>query len=143
MNPKKVFSYEQQEQLIQAIRNAEMNTSGEIRIHLEETCGEDPYKSAVKVFEKLKMHKTAQRNGVLFYLSISDQKLSIIGDKGINEKVPVGFWDDIFQQMVKHFQQEQIIEGLITGVSMAGEQLAMYFPFENNDKNELSDELSF
>ena len=143
MNPKKFFSYEQQEQLIQAIRNAEMNTSGEIRIHLEERSGEDPYKSAVKVFEKLNMHKTAQRNGVLFYLSTSDQKLSIIGDKGINEKVPAGFWDDIFQQMIRHFQQEQLLEGLIIGVSMAGEQLAIYFPFENNDKNELSDELSF
>jgi uncharacterized membrane protein len=143
MNPKKVFSEEQQEQLIQAIREAEKNTSGEIRIHLDETCKGDPVNKAIKVFEKLKMHKTAQRNGVLFYLSTSDHKLAIIGDKGINEKVPGGFWDEIFKQMIVEFKNEQLLEGLKKGVAMAGEQLSHYFPYQKNDVNELSDELSF
>lgn len=143
MSPKDIFSQEEQAQLIQAIRDAENNTSGEIKIHLDKTCSGDPYKRAIQVFEKLKMHKTAQRNGVLFYLSIDDHKLAIIGDKGINEKVPEGFWNEIFEHMVQQFRQGQLIPGLVQGVSMAGEQLSAYFPFEKNDQNELSDEISF
>jgi uncharacterized membrane protein len=143
MSPKDFFSPEQQSQLIQAIREAEKNTSGEVRVHLDKTCNGDPYKRAIQVFEKLKMHKTAQRNGVLFYLSIEDHKLAIIGDQGINDKVPMGFWDETFALMVQFFKEDQILEGLIRGVSMAGEQLSTYFPYQKNDQNELSDELSF
>jgi len=143
MSPKDVFSQEQQAQIIQAIRDAENNTSGEIKVHLDKTCSGDPYKRAIQIFEKLKMHKTAQRNGVLFYLSIEDHKLAIIGDQGINEKVPAGFWNKIFEHMVQAFRQDQVVPGLVQGVSMAGEQLSAYFPFQKNDQNELSDEISF
>ncbi len=143
MSPKDFFSPEQQSQLIQAIREAEKNTSGEIRIHLDKICNGDPYKRAVEIFEKLKMHKTAQRNGVLFYLSIEDHKLAIIGDQGIHEKVPDGFWNEIVELMVQSFKQGQLIEGLTQGLKMTGEQLAIYFPYQKNDQNELSDELSF
>lgn len=143
MSPKDFFSPEQQSQLIQAIREAEKNTSGEIRVHLDKHCNGDPYKRAITIFEKLKMHKTAQRNGVLFYLSIEDHKLAIIGDQGIHKKVPEGFWNQIFELMVQEFKKGQLIEGLSKGIALAGEQLGNYFPYQKNDQNELSDELSF
>jgi uncharacterized membrane protein len=143
MSPKDFFSPEQQSQLIQAIRAAEKNTSGEVRVHLDKTCSGDPYKRAIQVFEKLNMHKTAQRNGVLFYLSIEDHKLAIIGDRGINEKVPNGFWDRTFSHMIQSFKEGNILEGLTQGLAKAGEQLSTYFPYQKNDQNELSDELSF
>ena len=89
------------------------------------------------------MHRTAQRNGVLFYLAVADRKFAIIGDKGINEKVPEGFWDSIRDVMSRHFQKKEFTEGLCLGIEMAGEKLKAHFPYEEGDVNELSDDVSF
>jgi uncharacterized membrane protein len=109
MSVKKSFSEAEQELIVEAIRKAEKNTSGEIRVHLDKLCAIDPYKRAIKVFENLSMHKTAQRNGVLFYLSIEDRKLAIIGDKGINENVPEDFWNAILEKVVQLFKQGNFV----------------------------------
>ena len=87
------FTAEQQQEIIRAIRIAEMDTSGEIRLHLEESCGDDVLDRAADIFRKLEMHKTELRNGVLIYLAVKDRQFAIIGDVGINEKVPENFWD--------------------------------------------------
>jgi uncharacterized membrane protein len=143
MNAKKFFSKEQQESIQAAISAAELNTSGEIRVHIDDKCKGDVLATASLVFHELKMDKTKLRNGVLFYLSVSDHLFAILGDKGINEKVPAGFWDNIRDTMLAHFKQEQFTEGLNKGIAMAGEKLKAHFPLENNDTNELSNEVTF
>ena len=89
------------------------------------------------------MHKTAERNGVLFYIAVSDRKFAIIGDAGINAKVPPGFWDEISTLLQKNFREEKFTDGLSEGIILAGKQLKTHFPFSKDDVNELSDEISF
>ncbi|MBN2520506.1 MAG: TPM domain-containing protein [Bacteroidales bacterium] len=143
MNLKKIFSDEQKQEVISAIKEAELNTSGEIRVHIENKCKEDVMDHAAFIFEKLKMHVTKSRNGVLFYLAISDRKFAILGDVGINSKVPEDFWDKIKTRIEGLFKQGDFTKGLIKGITMAGEQLKTYFPHQIDDINELSDEISF
>jgi uncharacterized membrane protein len=106
-------------------------------------CKGDVMVQAKKVFEKLKMHKTAERNGVLIYLALADKKMAILGDKGINEKVPEGFWDLAYSSMKKFFAEANYTEGLVVGIGMAGEKLRTYFPYQKDDSNELSNEISY
>ena len=126
-----------------AIKKAETNTSGEIRIHIENSCPEELMDRAAFLFEKLEMHKTDLRNGVLFYLAMKDRVFAILGDAGINSKVPEGFWDTIKEEMTALFKNDNPIGAIETGVLMAGEQLKTHFPYQSNDANELSDEISF
>jgi uncharacterized membrane protein len=143
MSAKKFFTAEQQQSIQQAIANAELNTSGEVRVHIDNKCKDEALDEAVKVFAELKMHKTALRNGVLFYLAVDNRSFAILGDKGINEVVPSDFWDNIRDAMLIHFKQSQFTEGLCKGIAMAGEKLKAHFPYQQNDTNELSDEVSF
>lgn len=137
------FSKEDQAQILGSIKEAEMNTSGEIRVHIETECREDVLDRAAWIFDKLGMKKTAQRNGVLFYLAINDRKFAVIGDSGINEKVPAGFWDNIKEILQKNFQQGKFVQGLTEGICLAGRQLKAHFPYLKSDTNELPDEISF
>lgn len=143
MSVRKYFSEENKLQITNAIRVAETNTSGEIRVHIEKHCKEDVLDRAAFIFEKLKMHKTELRNGVLFYLAIEDHKFAILGDSGINQKVPDDFWEEIKEEMARHFREGNYTEGLSTGIRKAGEQLKQHFPYQQDDVNELSDEISF
>ncbi|MBC7125204.1 MAG: TPM domain-containing protein [Bacteroidales bacterium] len=144
MKPKDYFTPEQQRQIVEAIEEAERQTSGEIRVHVELECKGSPLDRAARIFAMLKMHKTKQRNGVLFYLSLNDHKFAILGDAGINSKVPEGFWDNIKEAMVTEFKENRLAEGLVKGIKMAGEQLAAHFPYDaKTDINELSDDISF
>lgn len=126
-----------------AIMDAEQNTSGEIRVHLENYCHDDPMGRALTVFEKLKMHETEQRNGVLFYLALKDHCFAILGDEGIDKVVPDDFWEDIKEKMQADFREGHMAKGLSDGIRMAGEQLSAHFPYQHNDENELSDDISF
>lgn len=142
--PQKLFSKEQQAQIEAAIKQAESETSGEIRVHIERHIKEDVLDYAAFIFEQLKMHKTKLRNGVLFLLVIEDRQLAIIGDAGINAKVKDGFWDKIRDHMVAHFKKDQYTEGLTEGILMAGKALKEHFPYDKKtDKNELPNEISF
>lgn len=143
MSAKKFFTPEQQKAIQQSIANAELNTSGEIRVHIDDKCNEDVLDKAANTFHRLKMNKTQLGNGVLFYLAVSDQKFAILGDKGINEKVPSDFWMNIKETMLSHFKQQQFTEGLSKGIEMAGEKLKTHFPLQSDDKNELSNDMSF
>lgn len=137
------FTPKQKETIVEAIKSAEKNTSGEIQVHIENHCSGDVLDRAAQIFKILKMHKTELRNGVLFYLAMKDHKFAILGDAGINSKVPDHFWDDIKSHMVEKFKNNQIVEGLAEGISMAGSQLKHHFPFTSDDINELSDDISF
>ncbi len=142
MNPAKFFTEEEKERIVQAIKDAEKETSGEIRLHIESKCKGDPLQRAMKVFAKLKMHKTALRNGVIIYLAIDDRKFAIYGDKGINEKVPENFWEDVKEVMGQHFKENKHVEGLVKGIAMIGEKLKEFFPYQADDINELPDDIS-
>ena len=137
------FSKEQQSQILASVKEAEKDTSGEIRVHIETSCKEDILDRAAWVFDKLGMKKTAERNGVLFYLAVNDKKFAIIGDAGINARVPAGFWDEISALLQKNFRDGRITEGLSEGISLAGKQLKTHFPYKKDDVNELPDEISF
>lgn len=134
---------EQQQQLIAAIRQAETETSGEIRVHLEANCPDgDPMRRAIEVFKHLGMHQTKGQNGVLFYLAHDDRKFAVLGDSGIDAKVPAGFWDSTKDLMRQHFAKNEYVEGLSQGIEQAGQQLKQYFPSVDDDQNELSDDIS-
>lgn len=143
MNAKKFFNENEKLAIKNAIVQAEKGTSGEIRVHIETSFTGDVLDQAAFIFKKLKMHETEQRNGVLFYLAIQNQKFAIIGDAGINSMVPEGFWDHIKELMADHFKNNRFADGLAEGIKMAGEQLIAYFPILEDDTNELSDEISF
>ncbi|MEQ8625852.1 MAG: TPM domain-containing protein [Vicingaceae bacterium] len=140
---KDIFTEQDQDQIRTAIQKAELNTSGEVKVHIEGKCKEDTMDRAAFIFEQLQLHKTQLRNGVLFYLAVNDRKFAILGDVGINEKVPEGFWDNISALMMNHFKNGDFVKGLVEGVKEAGEQLKTHFPFQKDDKNELSDDISF
>jgi uncharacterized membrane protein len=137
------FSKEQKKLLKEAIAEAELNTSGEIRLHVENRCKIDVLDCAANWFEKLEMHKTKDRNGVLFYLAVKDRKFAILGDAGINTVTPENFWENIKAEMLELFKEDKFAEGLIRGIVRAGEELKEHFPYQSDDVNELSDEISF
>lgn len=143
MGASKFFSDEQKNQITYAIKQAEFNTSGEIRVHIENNCKIEVLDRAAEIFSTLQMHKTEQRNGVLFYVALDDHKFAILGDAGINAKVPEGFWNEINDTVIALFKEEKYTDGLAKGIIMAGEQLKKHFPFQANDVNELSDDISF
>lgn len=137
------FSESEKKQIKDAIKVAELNTSGEVRVHIEGRCKGEVLDCAAFWFEQLKMHKTTARNGVLFYLAVTDRKFAILGDAGINAKVPGNFWENIKEHMLACFKEGRFADGLSEGILMAGEQLKTHFPYQDDDVNELSDEISF
>lgn len=140
---KDLFTEAEQKQIVEAIKQAEKNTSGEIRVHIDKKCKEDVLDRAAFMFDALDMQKTEQRNGVLIYLAVEDKKLAILGDAGINQKVPVNFWEDVNNIMIDNFKKGNFAKGLSEGIIRAGEQLKKHFPYQKNDVNELSDDISF
>jgi uncharacterized membrane protein len=143
MFSKDFFTASEQEAIQASIATAELNTSGEIRLHVDDKCPGDPVAKAIQVFEKLKMHETELRNGVLIYLAVNDHKLAIIGDKGIDEAVPDDFWDAIKNDLVSRFKEGKYTEGMVEGIHASGEQLKAHFPYQSDDTNELSNDISF
>ena len=143
MKPSQFFNEEQKKLITDAIKEAELNTSGEIRLHIESSCKEDVLDRAAYMFEKLAIHKTELRNGVLFYLSVNDRKFAILGDAGINALTPDNFWEEIKETIINHFTKNKFDIGLSTGIKMAGLALKEHFPYQKDDVNELSDEISF
>lgn len=138
------FNSDQKKRIKAAIEEAELNTSGEIRVHLENHCKtENVLDRAAQMFAQLNMHKTEARNGVLVYMAVKDHKFAIIGDAGINAKVEEDFWDITKEKMLKHFKSGDLTQGLVEGVLCAGERLKEHFPYQKDDKNELSDDISF
>jgi len=142
-NVRNFFTAGQQQLLIDAIREAEAETSGEIRLHLDASCDKNVFERALEVFNKLNMHQTKLQNGVLFYLAIDTRDFVIIGDKGINDLVPENFWDEVKDLVVSSFKQGYFTEGLAEGIKRCGLKLKAFFPYQSDDINELTDEISF
>ncbi len=133
---------EEEQEIVEAIRKAEKNTSGEIRVHIEPTTKKDHYERAREVFQELEMDKTRDANGVLLYIAVLDRTFVIYGDQGINEVVPETFWNDTKEVIQGHFKQGRFKQGIVEGILKAGEELKEHFPYRSDDKNELSNEVS-
>jgi uncharacterized membrane protein len=129
-------------EVVEAIRLAEKETSGEIRVHIEKTASGDAFDRAREVFHLLKMDETALKNGVLIYVAVDDHNFVICGDKGIDDAVADNFWDTTKDVMAAHFSSGNFKQGLIDGIKRAGSELQHYFPCQDDDKDELSNEIS-
>ncbi|GAB4045823.1 TPM domain-containing protein [Spirosoma litoris] len=141
---KNPFTSDEQQRIVESIRQAEKATSGEIRVHVEAHCTKaDPVERAIEVFAQLGMHQTKDQNGVLFYLAYTDRKFAVVGDTGIDAKVPSDFWESTKNLLRTHFAAGAYAEGLSRGIERAGQQLKQYFPYASDDTNELADDISF
>ncbi len=136
------LTQEEEKEIIEAIRIAEKNTSGEIRVHIEATSDKDHYERSLEVFHLLKMNNTKDENAVLIYVAVNDKKFVIYGDKGINNLVPKDFWNSTKDVMQKHFKNGDFKQGIVDGILKAGEELKAHFPWQIDDENELSNEIS-
>ncbi len=137
------FTKEEGNRIIAAIRAAELNTSGEIRVHIEAKCKGDIMKQAQKTFRKLGMKKTVARNGVLFFIAPERRSFAIIGDEGIDAVVPANFWDDVKNRLQTNFRTAKFEQGITEGIQLVGEKLKAHFPYQDDDANELPDEISY
>jgi uncharacterized membrane protein len=142
---KDTITTDDETQITDAIKEAEKNTSGEIRVHIENTCDKEVLDRATEVFAYLHMHQTKQRNGVLFYVAMESHKFAVLGDAGINAVVPPNFWNEVTNLVIGYFKQGKYAEGLSKGVLLAGESLEKYFPYagDHSDINELDNDVSF
>ena len=136
------FNKTQNLDLIKAIATAEKMTSGEIRVHIQSNCKEDVFNEAKKVFHRLKMYKTKERNGILIFIALKSKRFAILGDKGIHEKVRDNFWNETRDIMLEEFKKDKVKEGIIQAVHNIGEKLKKYFPIKTNDRNELPNTIS-
>lgn len=133
---------EEEKEIVNAIQLAEKNTSGEIRVHIENHSEKPPLERAQEVFYQLGMDTTIAHNGVLFYVGVSDHAFAIIGDEGIHKAVEDDFWDCTKDIVITHFKEKRFKQGLVEGILRAGERLKQYFPYAEDDKDELSNEIS-
>lgn len=136
------LSVEEEQEIVNAILEAEQNTSGEIRVHIEASAKIDHFSRAQQVFHFLKMDNTKDENGVLLYVAVEDKKFVIYGDKGIDKAVPRGFWTTTKEEIASHFKDGNFKQGIINGVLKAGKELEAHFPWDHNDTNELNDAIS-
>ena len=138
-----ILNHEEDHRVVEAIKQAELNTSGEIKVHIENHGRGDVEKRSLQVFNHLKLNETQLRNGVLIYLAIKDHKFAILGDKGINDVVENSFWNDVKDLMLSHFKEGRFAEGLEQGIMRCGEKLKAYFPYQSDDINEIPDDISY
>ena len=143
MDASQIFTEEVKAEIVAAIEKAENETSGEIKLHVDNTCHGDVMNRVAFLFEKLKMDKTDLRNGVRFYVSTNDRKFAVVGDVGISEKVSDQCWNEIREVVLSDFKNAKFSEGLCRGIILAGEQLKIHFPFQENDVHTLDNEISF
>ena len=138
-----ILNRDEDHRVVEAIRQAELNTSGEIKVHIENRCKGDVEERSLVVFNRLKLNETQLRNGVLIYLAVKDHKFAILGDEGINNVVEEGFWNDIRDLMASAFKEGRFADGLEQGIQRCGEKLKAYFPYQSDDINEITDEISY
>ena len=138
-----ILNREEDRRVVEAIKQAELNTSGEIKVHIENHCRGDVEERSLVVFNRLKLNETKLHNGVLIYLAARDHKFAILGDEGINKVVEDGFWNDVKDLMMNHFKKGRFADGLEQGIQRCGEKLKNYFPCQSDNTNEIPDDISY
>jgi uncharacterized membrane protein len=142
MQQKEFLASLDQPRIVEAIHTAEAMTSGEIRVHVQPKARGEIRNVAERTFERLGMTRTALRNGVLLFIASEEQRFVILGDAGIDAKVPAGFWDEIAAKLTIRFQNGEYTDGIVEAVHSAGEELRHYFPRAHDDRNELTNEVN-
>lgn len=142
MKQKELLSRIDHKRVEEAIARAEQETSGEIRVHIQPKAGDDIRKVAERTFERLGMTRTAARNGVLLFIASEENRFAILGDTGINAREPEGFWDGIAANLTSRFKAGQFTDGIVEAIESAGRELAVFFPRQKGDVNELTNEIS-
>ncbi|HKK45412.1 MAG TPA: TPM domain-containing protein [Balneolaceae bacterium] len=132
-----------EQRIVEAIQKAEHQTSGEIRIHIEENCDQEPLVRAARIFHELGMDHTELQNGVLIYIASEDKKAAVYAGKGIHKQVEEGFWDDVLNTLVGHFKNQAFADGIEQAILKVGNKLVELFPHQKGDVNELSNEISY
>ncbi len=132
----------EEQEIVATIRNAELETSGEIRVHIEQQCDIDVYERALDVFYMLKMDNTKQQNGVLIYVAVDNKAFVIFGDQGINNKVDDDFWNSTRDKIALQFKSGNFKQGIIDGIKEAGNVLSKHFPWHHGDRDELDNTIS-
>ncbi len=127
--------------IVEAIRNAELLTSGEIRVYIAKHCKEDALEKASKVFQKLKMHDTVLRNAILIFVCPTDHKAAILGDKGINSIIEDNFWDSTLNELFSYCSKDLITDGICIAVEKVGNLIKQEYPYQEGDINELDNEI--
>jgi uncharacterized membrane protein len=136
------MSEEDLDAVTRAIALAEASTSAEIRVHLDHRCPGDPVARAIAVFERLGMHRTDGRNGVLVYVAIADRKLAVIGDVEIHGRVGDAYWQEVVDGMTRHLAGERPRDGFVHAIGELGSVLSRHFPRRPDDREELSNRVS-
>ena len=139
---RKFLSEPDLDDIVHAIRRAEAETSAEVRVHLARRCPGDALASAIQVFDRLGMHRTAERNGVLIYVAMGDRKLALVGDQGIHSRVGDVYWQRLVGDVLRHFREEHHRDGFVHAIGELGALLSRHFPRRPSDENELSDRVS-
>lgn len=142
-NPENFLTAPEASLVDNAIKEAEGNTSAEIKLVVVRHCWDSLYKKAARIFKKLELQNTEQRNCVLVLLSTANREFLIYGDKGIHEKVGQGFWDDVRTEMLEKFRLDEFGQGIADGIRAIGEKLCEHFPKETNDQNEVPNEIAY
>jgi len=142
MNAEEFLTAQEEKRIVEAIRKAEKNTSGEIRVHLESSIKKPSLQHAQEVFKLIGMQNTKEDNGVLFYVDVANNVFAVLGDKGINKVVPNNFWDSVKDKVINAFKEQKYADGLVAGILEVGNKLKQYFPYQSDDINELPDEIS-
>ena len=142
-NAHNILNREEDHRIVEAIKQAELNTSGEIKVHIENHCKGNAEERSLFIFNKLKINETQLKNGMLIYLAVKDRKFAILGDEGINNVVEDTFWNDVKDLMLSHFKEGRFAEGLEQGILRCGEKLKTYFPYQADDINEIPDDISY
>lgn len=137
------LSEEQEQHIIEAIAEAELQTSGEIRIHIEANCPRDPLERSARIFHELGMDQTELQNGVLIYIASEDHKVAVYAGRGIHKQVEDGFWNDVLHLILEHFKSDNFEQGIANAVRKVGDKLRELYPYREDDTNELSDEISY
>ncbi len=143
MNVRNFLSKAEEAKIVQTIKEGELKTSGEIRVHLENHCPTETLQHARTVFGEMGMHETEEHTGVLLYIAVQDHKIAIVGDEGINAKVPPDFWECIIEQLTTDFKAEKYCEGICTTLTTVAEELSFHFPYKEDDIDELPNDISF
>ena len=133
----------QEKGIIKAIAEAENKTSGEVRVHIEHKSNRDPLERAARIFHELGMDETELQNGVLIYIATEDHKAAVYAGKGIHTQVEEGFWNDVLNILLEHFKKQEYEIGIVEAVKKVGIKLKKLYPYQSDDVNELTDEISY
>ena len=139
----KFFSPAEEADIVAAIRSAELNTSGEIRVHVEVGAQAPALEVAQRIFQELAMHETQDRNGILILLAVDRREFAILGDEGIDKVVSEEFWNEERDLLQRYFKQGKFAPGICLAIEQVGAKLKKFFPYQTDDVNELPDEISY